>query len=114
MKTMKKLMAMLMMAGMVFAFPACGGDDDDEKIQDPNTNYDNVITEGQWSESGNKLIYTHSFASSEYQEKWIFTMYCVAQAPSPLVPSAYSYDALSFACLYFPPAYISQNIRSQL
>ncbi|MBQ4622559.1 MAG: hypothetical protein IJB28_07895 [Bacteroidaceae bacterium] len=74
MKTMKKLMTMLMMVGMVFAFPACGGDDDDEKFQDPNEIYDNVLTEGQWSESGNKLIYTHSYASAQYQEKWIFTM----------------------------------------
>lgn len=61
-------MTLLMMVGMVFVFPACGNDDD-EKFQDPN-----VQIEGQWSESGNKLIYTHGSTSAQYQEKWIFTM----------------------------------------
>lgn len=73
MKIMKKLMAMLMMAGMVFAFPACGSDDDDKKIQDPN---EVVTQQGQWTESGDKMTYTHSYglAGYNYQEKWIFTM----------------------------------------
>ena len=35
MKTMKKLMAMLMMAGMVFAFPACGSDPEDRAAGGP-------------------------------------------------------------------------------
>lgn len=71
---MKKLMTMLMMVGMVFAFPACGGDDD-EKIIDPEGG-DLVIQEGQWSESGDKMIYSRSYgmAGYNYQEKWIFTM----------------------------------------
>lgn len=33
--------------------------------------------------------------------------HCVAQAPSPLVPSEYSYTAEA-ELLYFPPAYSSQ------
>ena len=76
MKAMKKLMAMLMMAGMVFAFPACGGDDDDEKIQDPNEIGGIVDQAGSWSESGDKMTYTHSYGAAgyTYQEKWVFTM----------------------------------------
>ena len=73
MKAMKKLMAMLMMAGMVFAFPACGSDDDDKKIQDPNE----VVTQpGSWSARGDKLTYPRNYGAAgyTYQEKWIFTM----------------------------------------
>lgn len=92
MKTLKKLMSMLMMIGMVFAFPACGDDDDDEKFQNPEEE-EEVVQGSKWSESGNKLIYTRTYSEMglSFQEKWTFTMEdgeCVAAEVALTFPTA--------------------------